>query len=85
MVSAIDKIVEKANRLFTRKANTIYEIRLVYDQYSDEVNIFFESHKIGYPTRSDQIGRLSGEYHGQMNEIKQQLQLATNLTVRLID
>lgn len=85
MASAIDKIVEKVDHLFTRKANTIYEIRLVYDQYSDEVNIFFESHKIGYPTRSEQIGRLAGEYHEQMKDIKQQLHLATHLTVRLVE
>ncbi|WP_349535075.1 hypothetical protein [Leuconostoc citreum] len=85
MQSAIEKVIEKVVHLFTRKANTIYEIRLVYDQYSDEVNIFFESHKIGYPTRSDQIGRLSGDYRKQLNDLKQQLHQATHLTVRLVN
>ncbi|MCK8605755.1 hypothetical protein LNP18_06505 [Leuconostoc citreum] len=79
----LTEISEKIKQLFTKQHNTIYTIRLVYNQYDDEVNIFFEQHKIGFPTKSKAIGRLPGTCQNQLLDIKNKLQQETKVTVMI--
>ncbi|MSB65627.1 hypothetical protein [Leuconostoc lactis] len=80
----IDKIIDTVNELFIKQPNTIYEIRIVYDNYRDNINIFFEHYKIGRATISRQIARLEGSEKGHMADFAQQITQATQLRVELV-
>ncbi|GEK60983.1 hypothetical protein LCI01_06190 [Leuconostoc citreum] len=80
-MTELDKIVQDIDKLFTKQKNTLYAVRVIYEPYSDEVNIFFEYHKIGFATTSEQVGRLSGSYRKKLDAIKQELHQRTKLTV----
>ncbi|WP_099044416.1 hypothetical protein [Leuconostoc citreum] len=80
-MTELDKIVQDIAKLFTKQKNTLYAVRVIYEPYSDEVNIFFESHKIGFATTSEQVGRLNGSYRDKLMTIKQELHQRTKLTV----
>ncbi|WP_349533730.1 hypothetical protein [Leuconostoc citreum] len=80
-MNELPELIEKINNLFAKKRNTIYTIRLVYNQYDDEVNIFFEQHVIGLPIKSKPIGRLPGTYQNRFQDIKMLLQQETHVTV----
>jgi len=80
-MTEIDEIIAQIKQLFTKKPNTIYEVRIVDEVYSGMINIFFEYYKIGYATTSQQIARLEGTYREQIPAIKQQIKHETGLTV----
>lgn len=80
-MTELDKIVQDIAKLFTKQKNTLYAVRVIYEPYSDEVNIFFEYHKIGFATTSEQVGRLNGSYREKLDAIKKELHQRTKLTV----
>lgn len=41
-MNQIDAVIEDIKKLFKKKLNTIYEVRVVVQIYSKKVNIFFE-------------------------------------------
>ncbi|MBZ6001200.1 MAG: hypothetical protein SOI57_00290 [Leuconostoc gelidum] len=82
-MTEIDEIIVQIQQLFTKKTNTIYEVRIVDEVYSGMINIFFEYYKIGYATTSQQIARLEGTYREQIPAIKQQIKQETGLTVTI--
>ena len=79
----IDDIMTQIQKLFIKKSNTIYEVVIVDQVYSDQINIFFEYYKIGHATTSQQIARLEGKYREDIPDIKQQIRQTTGLTVHV--
>lgn len=82
-MNPIEDIITTIQTLFTKQANTIYEVRIVHQRYAKKVNIFFEYYKIGQARRSQQIGRLGDEYRLQIPALAKQIYQATGLTVRM--
>ncbi|RDF88635.1 hypothetical protein DQM09_10005 [Leuconostoc mesenteroides subsp. mesenteroides] len=41
-MNPIEAIITTIQTLFTKQPNTIYEVRIVHQQYANKVNIFFE-------------------------------------------
>jgi len=81
-MNPIEDIITTIQTLFTKQPNTIYEVRIVHQQYANKVNIFFEYYKIGQAKRSQQIGRLDDEYRLQIPALAKQIHEATGLTIR---
>lgn len=83
-MNPIEAIITTIQTLFTKQPNTIYEVRIVHQQYANKVNIFFEYYKIGQAKRSQQIGRLDDEYEYrlQIPALAKQIHEATGLTIR---
>ncbi|MEE8831776.1 MAG: hypothetical protein SOI57_06095 [Leuconostoc gelidum] len=83
-MTTIDDIILEIEQLFTKKPNTIYEVKLVDQIYSGQINIYFQYYKIGYATTVQQISRLDGEiYREKLPEIAQKIRHVTGLTVIL--
>lgn len=80
-MTEIDDTILMINKLFTKKSNTIYEVRLVNQTYTKQVNVFFEYYRIGHATHSQQIARLDDQYHTRLPELAKQIHQATGLTV----
>lgn len=79
-----DQLIETINALFLKKRNTIYEVRIVNDEYHDRINIFFQHYRIGYATVSQQIARFEGSERGKMPELARQITQQTKVSVELV-
>lgn len=80
-MNKVEKIIEEIKDLFTKQPNTIYEVRLVNQQYTKKINVFFEYYRIGHATHSQQIARLDDEYRSQIPELAKKIYQETGLTV----
>lgn len=69
-MNPIEDIITTIRTLFTKQPN---------------INIFFESYKIGQAKRSQQIGRLDDKYQLQIPALAKQIHEATGLTIRTSD
>lgn len=83
-MTSYDDIINKIQGLFEKKPNTIYEIRIVNEKYSGNVNIFFEYYKIGYATTSEQIGRYDISQKDKMSDLAKQITKETKVSVSLV-
>lgn len=79
-----NNIIAKINDVLVKQPNTIYAIRIVYNIYRDNINIFFEHYKIGEATISQQIAQLEGSEKGNMVDLAKQITKATQLRVELV-
>lgn len=81
-MTTIDDTILEIKKLFTKKPNTIYEVKLVNQIYSGQVNVYFQYYKIGYATTAQQIARLDGDtYREKLPEIAHKIRQETGLTV----
>ncbi|MCT4386964.1 hypothetical protein [Leuconostoc pseudomesenteroides] len=80
-----DKLIEEINKRFTKQNNTLYWLRIAYQRYSKQLNVFFEYAKIGTATRSEQIGRYSESEKDRMPELAKRIKKETNVSVELGD
>ncbi|CAM3112643.1 hypothetical protein [Leuconostoc rapi] len=82
-MTTIDDMILEVQKRFTKKPNTIYEVKLVSQIYSGQVNVYFQYYKIGYATTAEQIARLDGTiYRDKIPEIAKRIRTETGLTVR---
>lgn len=85
-MTTIDEIILEIEQLFTKKPNTIYEVKLVDQIYSGQINIYFQYYKIGYATTVQQIARLDGEiYREKLPEIAQKNQACHRTDCNTLD
>ncbi|MFZ2591037.1 MAG: hypothetical protein WAX10_06390 [Leuconostoc citreum] len=81
-MTIIDDIILEIQKRFTKKPNTIYEVKLVDQIYSGKINVYFQYYKIGYATTAQQIVRLDAEiYRAQLPEIAKKIRKVTGITV----
>ncbi|MCJ2158632.1 hypothetical protein [Leuconostoc mesenteroides] len=80
-----DKLIEEIKQRFTKKKNTLYWVRIVYQAYSKRVNVFFAHAKIGMATYSEQIGRYVESEKNRMPELAKRIKKETNVNVELGD
>ncbi|MFK8261463.1 hypothetical protein [Leuconostoc mesenteroides] len=80
-----DKLIEEIKKRFTKKNNTLYWVRIVYQRYSKQLNVFFEYAKIGTATHSEQIGRYVESEKDRMPELAKRIKKETNVSVELGD
>ncbi|MGC8257917.1 hypothetical protein ACP2X5_08505 [Leuconostoc mesenteroides subsp. jonggajibkimchii] len=80
-----DKLIEEIKKRFTKKKNTLYWVRIVYQRYSKQLNVFFEYAKIGTATHSEQIGRYVESEKDRMPELAKHIRKETNVNVELGD
>ncbi|MBS9335981.1 hypothetical protein [Fructobacillus papyrifericola] len=80
MTKDLKKAIEP---LFKREKNTLYEVHLVYQVFSDQLNVFFEWGRIGHATTSRQIRSFSHSSLEQVQELQQVLSQLLPVTVRL--
>jgi len=80
-----DKLIEEIKKRFTKQKNTLYWVRIVYQKYSKQLNVFFEYAKIGMATRSEQIGRYNESEKDRMPELAKRIKKETNVSVELGD
>ena len=80
-----DKLIEEINKRFTKKKNTLYWVRIAYQRYSKQLNVFFEYAKIGTATHSEQIGRYVESEKERMPELAKRVKTETNVSVELDD
>ncbi|CAH1851337.1 hypothetical protein [Convivina intestini] len=64
--------------------NTIYEIHIINQRYSQQLNVFFEWHRLGRATISRQIGTIPYDHLLDLDQIAQKLTEETQMSV-LID
>ncbi|MCK8617025.1 hypothetical protein [Fructobacillus parabroussonetiae] len=69
----INDLVKLIQPLFKKERNTIYEVHLVYQLFSDQLNIFFEWGRIGHATTSRQIKSLPHATFEQVHTLQQEL------------
>ncbi len=60
-------------------------MRIVYQRYSKQLNVFFEYAKIGMATHSEQIGRYVESEKNRMPELAKRIKQETNVSVELGD
>jgi hypothetical protein len=80
-----DKLIEEINKRFTKKNNTLYWVRIAYQRYSKQLNVFFEYAKIGMATYSEQIGTYVESEKERMPELAKRIKKETNVSVELGD
>ncbi|MCT8383395.1 hypothetical protein D0505_02030 [Leuconostoc mesenteroides] len=80
-----DKLIEEIKKRFTKKKNTLYWVRIAYQRYSKQLNVFFEYAKIGTATHSEQIGRYVESEKERMPELAKRVKTETNVSVELDD
>ncbi|KAA8371088.1 hypothetical protein FE410_05205 [Leuconostoc carnosum] len=80
-----DKLIEEIKKRFTKKMNTLYWVRIVFQKYSKKVNVFFQYSKIGTATHSEQIARYDEQDKERMAELSKRIKHETKLSVELID
>ncbi|MDI6666566.1 hypothetical protein QMA56_02455 [Leuconostoc falkenbergense] len=80
-----DKLIKEINQRFTKKNNTLYWVRVAYQRYSKQLNVFFEYAKIGTATRSEQIGSYVESEKNRMPELAKRIKRETNVSVELGD
>ncbi|MCC7668958.1 MAG: hypothetical protein ABF709_04840 [Leuconostoc pseudomesenteroides] len=80
-----DKLIEEIKNRFTKKNYTLYWLRIAYQRYSKQLNVFFEYAKIGTATHSEQIGRYSESEKDRMSELTKRIKKETNVSVELGD
>ncbi|CAH1851922.1 hypothetical protein [Convivina praedatoris] len=84
----IDQIIHQLARSLQPvshgEQNTIYEIHIINQRYSQQLNVFFEWHRLGRATISRQIGTIPFVYVQNLDQIAQKLTKETQMNV-LID
>ncbi|MBZ1528087.1 hypothetical protein [Leuconostoc mesenteroides] len=80
-----DKLIEEIKKRFTKQKNTLYWVRIVYQRYSKQLNVFFEYAKIGMATHSEQIGRYVEYEKDRMPELAKRIKKETTVNVELGD
>lgn len=80
-----DKLIEEIKKRFTKNKNTLYWVRIAYQRYSKQLNVFFEYVKIGMATHSEQIGRYAESEKDRMPELARRFKKETNVNVELGD
>lgn len=77
----INELIEQIKDLFTKRPNTIYEVRIVDERHTNKINVFFEYYKLEHATISRQIARLEGNQHDLIPTLVNQIKKETGLTV----
>ncbi|MCT3116104.1 hypothetical protein [Leuconostoc lactis] len=80
-----DKLIEEIKKRFTKQKNALYWLRVAYQRYSKQLNVFFEYATIGTATRSEQIGKYSESEKYRMPELAKRIKKETNVSVELGD
>ena len=78
-------VIEEIKKLFKKKRNTLYSVRIVYIVYTDTINVFFEEQKIGESTYSYPIGQFTGEMKEKMAEFAKRITKETNVSAKLFN
>ena len=78
-------VIDEIKKLFKKKRNTLYRVRIVYIVYTDTINIFFEEQKIGEPTYSYPIGQFTGEMKDKMSEFAKRITRETKVSAKLFN
>ncbi|CAK1234770.1 hypothetical protein [Fructobacillus fructosus] len=77
-------ILRLINPLFEKKRNVIYEVRLVIQPFSHELNVFFEWGRIGHATVSRQIKSVQHVTEKQAVQLKEELAKQLGIAVSLM-
>lgn len=77
----INELIEQIKDLFTKRPNTIYEVRVVDERHTNKINIFFEYYKLEHATTSRQIARLEDNQRDLIPTLVNQVKKETGLTV----
>lgn len=77
----INELIEQIKDLFTKRSNTIYEVRIVDERHTNKINVFFEYYKLEHATASRQIARLEGNQRDLIPTLVNQIKKETGLTV----
>ncbi|MGR8822427.1 hypothetical protein [Leuconostoc citreum] len=78
-------VIEEIKKLFKKKRNTLYSVRIVYIVYTDTINVFFEEQKIGESTYSYPIGQFRGEMKEKMAELAKRIAKETKVSAKLFN
>ncbi|MBA5938532.1 hypothetical protein IRM63_03895 [Leuconostoc citreum] len=78
-------VIEEIKKLFKKKRNTLYSVRIVYIVYTDTINVFFEEQKIGEPTYSYPIGQFTGEMKEKMPDFAKRITKETKVSAKLFN
>ena len=78
-------VIEEIKKLFKKKRNTLYSVRIVYIVYTDTINVFFEEQKIGESTYSYPIGQFTGEMKDKMHEFAKRITKETKVSAKLFN
>lgn len=78
-------VIDEINKLFKKKRNTLYRVRIVYIVYTDTINVFSEEQKIGDPTYSYQIGQFTGDMKDKMQEFAKRITRETKVSAKLFN
>lgn len=82
---SISEIIDQIKVLFTMRPNTIYEVRIVDEKHTNQINIFFEYYKLNHATTSRQIARLEGERRDQIPMLVKEIKYKTGITVITVE
>lgn len=77
----INELIEQIKDLFTKRPNTIYEVRIVDERHTNKINVFFEYYKLEHATTSRQIAHLEGNQRDLIPTLVNQIKKETGLTV----
>ncbi|WP_338753017.1 hypothetical protein [Leuconostoc mesenteroides] len=80
-----DKLIEEIKKRFTKKKNILYWVRIVYQRYSKQLNVFFDYAKIGMATHSEQIVRYVESEKERMPGLAKRIKTETNVNMELGD
>jgi len=78
-------VIDEIKKLFKKKRNTLYSVRIVYIIYTDTINVFFEEQKIGESTYSYPIGQFTGEMKEKMAEFAKRIAKETKVSAKLFN
>lgn len=78
-------VIDEINKLFKKKRNTLYRVRIVYIVYTDTINVFFEEQKIGESTYSYSIGQFTGEMKEKMHDFAKRITRETKGSAQLFN
>ena len=82
---SIREIIDQIQILFTKRPNTIYEVRIVDEKHTNRINIFFEYYKLNHATTSRQIARLEGNRRDQIPMLVKEIKNETGITVITVE
>ncbi len=78
-----DELIEEINQRFTKKPNTLYWVRIVFERFSRVINVFFEHAEINLSTYSEYIGEYAETEKDRMQELARRIECETNVRVEL--
>lgn len=76
-----DLLIKEVKKRFTKKPNTLYWVRIVFERFSRVINVFFEHAEINLSTYSEYIGEYAETEKDRMHELGKHIERETNVRV----